>query len=275
VRTARTITLLAGALLSAAWPAAAQDRLITIGAGVASDSTGRAYSFALSFNRTESADAEPGAALWTHAVGRSLWTLIPSAEANIGSGVDVASNNVLVEIALADWISAGRGQWRVSLAPTVTADKNFQTGLYYARLGAERVWYNNPDYPRVFAALRLDMDGGRRTSDALAGTTFWRAVPHASLTIANRSGFELIAAARVWNIRGDTTVISNGSRVFVRTELTYRFPDWAQPGGAEADPYAEPEHGPLGLTIGYVYGYDEPLFARQHALTIGLSLYRN
>ncbi len=265
--------LLTGALIAAASRAGAQEKLITVGAGIASDSTGRAYSFNLSFNRTESAESEPGVALWTHFSGRSLFALIPSIEANIGSGVDVASNNVLVELSIDNWISAGRGQWRFSLGPTLTKDKNFETGVYYARLGGERVWYNNPSYPRVFVALGVDLDGGRRATNSLAGTTFGRLVPHAAFTIASHSGLELVTNARLWNIRGDETVVPNGSRALIKSDLTYRLSKRSK-AGSEKDEYTEPEPGPIGVTISYVYGYDEPLFARQHALTLGMSIYR-
>jgi hypothetical protein len=155
--------LLAFVIGRAGTTASADDKYAQVGIGASfgqRDSV--AYAFDFTFNRTESQDAELGPFLHVWKISnKAVLGLKPSAAASVGSGTESAANNLVLD-------TQAQFQRRmnatniatIALAPTGTADKNFNTGLLYGRLKGSWIHYNSgPTRYYVVFSASLDFHG--------------------------------------------------------------------------------------------------------------------
>lgn len=236
---------------------------ITVGRSFARDST--ALSFSFGFNRGETADPSDGVYLhtWQTRGGLWGWALKPSAEVNIGNGVDVSPNNVLGSLALAGthFRSVSGRAWQKMLLITplsahYTADKNFTTSLRYAEVGVQFLFYRSrgPSEWRLHLLPGLAFDLGIRRTDTVT-RNFTRATSSLSAQFKKQL-WTWTLSAKLFAIRNDTGVVADGAYGSFTTQVRRKLNDH------------------FGLSVEYRTGFDEPAYRRQNVGTLGFSFYQ-
>jgi hypothetical protein len=219
-----------------------------------------------------------------------VWFFTPTAAANIGNGTDVSPDNVLASGEL--WLSgnvrkSGIGAWlpQFVLAPSMSADKDFRTKLYYLPARFQFVVYNNPNYPGFVVVPAIRADVGRRTLAGDSSSTFERVVPSLDGSVESSGGWKLSVASKGYWIHNDERIIANGlhglivatiDKRFVDQKATTRHMDDLRKGclsGHACNPAYEPVFNQLGLSLGYEAGYEEPKYLRLNAVSLSVAWY--
>ena len=215
-----------------------------------------------------------------------IFGIRPSAEGDFGKDVESSPNNVLASIGIESQYRSGTNSVIIpELNITGSSDKTFSTGLVYCDLGVKYLYYNNPSTPRFSILPGLNFNYGQRVSDANSPNAFQRMVvslitsfslgenvpkTKTIYTTKNDTCFteetEIITTfkervkfsltTKLYSIRNDTTVISNG----FYGNLTF-----------SVDVYLTDNFGLYGK---YVLGHEQPEFKKMNSVSFGLAFFR-
>jgi hypothetical protein len=281
-----TIGLLSSLFLLCSVQLFCQEKLADVGVGYDFTQESKAFNLSVTFNRTQSADAEPGPYLKVFRLSDVVFGIRPSAQADFGKDVESSPNNVLASIGIESQHRLGTNYVLIpELDITGSSDKSFSTGLVYGDAGVKYLYYNNPSTPRFSILPSLHFNYGQRVTDVGTPNAFQRVV--AALTTSfsigdnvskknkiyvrkddtcfieetetttkfkERVTFSLTAT--VYSIKNDTSVISNGTYGNLSFSVDVCLTD------------------DFGLSGKYVVGREQPLFKKMNAVAFGIAFFR-
>ncbi len=285
---------------AALWQAqatASEYKVATIGVGRAADPDSVAYTFELNFNKPEADDPPDGHALAVFRSrsgrGSSDWFFAPNATASLGNGAQAASDNVTLStpfMQTMEFRSAedrggkpedrkGRPELSLtkSISPvTLASNKAFSDAILYARVSSDLYYQHRirkrPDGSLssvlwgTRAGLRLD-PGARLERGERTGPMFLRIVPSCGFGIDGWKYFQFKAEGDGFLLYNDPRLGSYKGFGLVKLALAVRF------RGSGPTTGDMPPLFPIGVTLKYALGNDEPTYERQNVVTVGLSLY--
>lgn len=238
----------------------AQDKLVDFGVGINPTKKTNVLSFSFAFNRTPSADAESGPYFWTaknifFKDTTDILALKPSAEANFGN-VESSQNNFLFETGL-DYSKILGRTTRIfaELVPAFNSNKNLDTSLYYGNLGIKFLYHNYPSKIPFYIVPSLNFHSGQRIESS-SKNLFYRIVPSVKTSAKFfKKKLTFSVEAKTFFIFNDSE-IPNGSYALLNTSINFMI------------------NKSIGISAKYVNGYDQPIFKKIEAITLGFSIYR-
>jgi hypothetical protein len=238
------------------------------------DSTAVAATFAV--DQPEAPNAGSPLELATFKCLGGFCHVVPSSQVSLGNGTKSAANNLAVQVPIDTWRSIQKRLWgHIMLTPLAfTADRAFDTSILYASLGGD-LYLDRTSYlgqmPTFRWSARLggraDL-GERMNKGATPDATLYRFVPSSEVTLNWTQYLKLTVSGKVFIIQSDPFVGGNNTFGLASGSLDLRF---RAPGPVYSD--GLPRLLPIGVSLKYTRGHDEPKYEEQNALTVGLALY--
>jgi hypothetical protein len=240
-----------------------QEKIASIGVGLnIKNNDSITYNFSFSFNRTPAVEEDAGPSLKVFQLGKStIFSLRPSSQVDVGNGVENSPNNLFFDLEL-EGLSRIHNLKTTNIlyefAPSISADKNFYTGLLYSSLGVKLLYYNYPSDYAFYVLPGINFDLVRRV---VKGTS-----PYGSFRIDGTLDFNLkikklinfTILSKLFYIRNDASVIANGTYGNLTASIDFKFPFYNK----------------LGLSAKYSIGYDQPLYKKVNSISFGISLFK-
>jgi hypothetical protein len=252
-------------------------KLIALGAGSTFGPDSTAFTFAFALDQPETPNAPSPLEIAAFRCFGSFCHLIPSAQVTLGNGAKSAANNVSVQLPIETWRRLPRRKLlHVAFAPgNLSADREFDTAILYTSFGIDvyvdrystlkKIAPTKRWYWRIGA--RADL-GERFNKGPEDNATLTRIVPFTEASFKWKNWLKLSLAGKVFVIQSDPFVGGTHTFALGTVSADIRF---AKHGKLYSDGLRPLL--PIGLTLKYARGHDEPKYEEQNVLMAGIGLY--